>query len=316
MKYPLGELVAQRKAFGQTLVELGKEYADLVVIDPDVCLSTQTHLFREAFPDRFVQTGIAEQNAVGIAAGLSTMGFVPFLSAFAIFLTKRAGDQVRNAIAHPRANVKLNGGYGGLPTGGAGATHSAVEDIAVMRCMPNMTIFEPADAREAAIMTRMAVELDGPVYLRTVRCAVPTIFGDDHTLTFGKAVQLKKGADITIISTGMMTPKALEAAKQLEALGISVNLLHMPFIKPIDKEAILDAAQATKNIVTVENHSVIGGLGSAVCEAVAEEGIPCRVHRIGFTDIFLESGNDEELFTIYGMNTQNIVQKAKDILKV
>jgi transketolase len=189
MKYQLGEKVAQRAAFGQSLVELGKEHSNLVVIDPDVCLSTQTHLFREAFPDRFIQTGIAEQNAVGIAAGLSTMGFVPFLSAFAIFLTKRAGDQVRNAVAHPRANVKLNGGYGGLPTGGAGATHSAIEDIAVMRCMPNMTIFEPADARETAIMTRMAIEFDGPVYLRTVRCAVPTIFGDDHTLPFGKAVQ-------------------------------------------------------------------------------------------------------------------------------
>jgi len=316
MKYQLGEKVAQRTAFGKTLVELGKENSNLVVIDPDVCMSTQTHLFREAFPDRFVQTGIAEQNAVGIAAGLSTLGYIPFVSAFAIFLTKRAGDQVRNSIAHPHANVKLNGGYGGLPTGGAGATHSAIEDIAVMRCMPNMTIFEPADAREAKIMTRMAVEFDGPVYLRTVRCAVPTIFGDDHKLTFGKAVQVKKGTDITIISTGMMTPKALDAAAQLEAQGVSVGLLHMPFIKPIDMEAIIEAAQATKNIITVENHSVIGGLGSAVCEAIAEDGVPCRVHRIGFADIFLESGDDEELFTKYGMNTGNIVQKVKEILKV
>lgn len=314
MKWQIGEKVAQRTAFGQTLKLLGKEYPNLVVIDPDVCLSTQTHLFRDEFPNRFIQTGIAEQNAVGIAAGISTIGFIPFVSAFAIFLTKRAGDQIRNSVAHPRANVKLNGAYGGLPTGGAGATHSAIEDIAIMRCMPNMTIFEPADARETEIMTRMAIEIDGPVYLRTVRCGIPTIFGDDYSLTFGKAVHLKKGSDITIISSGMMTSKVIDASRQLENHNISVNLLHIPFIKPIDKESILEAAEKTRNIVTVENHSIIGGLGSAVCEVVAEAGIPCRVNRIGFQDIFLESGDDEELFTLYGMNTENIVQKVEDVL--
>jgi transketolase len=315
MMYPIGEMVAQRTAFGQALVELGSEFPDLIVIDPDVCLSTQTHLFRQAFPERFIQTGIAEQNAVGIAAGLSAMGYIPFVSAFAVFLTQRAGDQVRNAVAHPKANVKLNGGYGGLPTGGAGATHAAIEDVAVMRCMPNMTIFEPADAREVQIMTRMALELDGPVYLRTVRCAVPTIFGEGHALPFGKAVRLKKGSDITLVSAGMMTPRALDAARQLEALGVSASLLHMPFLKPLDKQAVIEAAQATKALVTVENHSVIGGLGSAVCEAVAEEGLPCRVRRIGFADIFLESGDDDELFAKYGMDTDSIVQKAKDLLR-
>ncbi|MHB1394087.1 MAG: transketolase family protein [Clostridia bacterium] len=313
MKMNMNDMIAQREVFGRTLVELGAEYEDLVVMDADVAPSTQTHLFRNAYPDRFYQIGIAEQNMAGIAAGMTTLGYIPFISAFAVFMTQRAGDQIRNSIAHPRANVKINGAYVGLPTGRGGATHSAIEDIAVMRCLPNMTILDPADPRETELCTRLAMEIDGPVYLRTVRCEVPVIFPENHKVVIGKAFKLRTGKDITIISTGMMTPKALEAADILASRGISVNLIHMPTIKPIDREAICEAAEATKAIITVENHSVIGGLGSAVCETVTE-GYPCKVYRLGFKDIFLQCGEDEQMFSRYDMNTENIVQKAVGVL--
>lgn len=312
MEMKINDSIAQREVFGRTLVDLGSEYENLIVMDADVGLSTQTSMFRKAFPDRFIQVGIAEQNLAGIAAGLSTQGYIPFISAFAVFMTQRAADQVRNVIAHPRANVKINGAYGGLPTGRAGATHSAFEDLGSMRMLPNMTILEPADPRETEICTRLAMEIEGPVYLRTVRCGVPVIFPEDHRIILGKAVRIREGNDISIISTGMMTPKALRATEILEGMGVSVKLIHMPTIKPIDREAILDAAE-TGNIITVENHSVIGGLGSAVCETVAEN-CPCRVHRIGFQDIFLECGDDEALYSRYGMNTENIVQKVLEVL--
>lgn len=313
MKYDMGKSVAQRKAFGQTLVELGKTNDKLVVLDPDVCASTQTHLFRDAYPNRFFQIGIAEQNMLGIAAGISSLGLIPFVSGFAVFIAHRSGDQIRNSIAHTRANVKINGGYGGLPTGRAGATHSAFEDLAIMRSLPNMTIFEPADATEADLFTRMAVEMDGPVYLRTVRCEVPTIFDENHKVVLGKAVSLKQGSDLAIISTGMMTARAIEACSALEKEGIHARLIHMPTIKPIDREAIAEAAESCGKIMTIENHSVIGGLGSAVCEVTSEE-CPCRVARLGFQDIFLESGDDSVLFDRYGLSTEKIINKAKAFL--
>lgn len=309
MELNFGDFIAQRIVFGKTLVELGNEYKNLVVLDPDVGPSTQTHLFKAAFPDRFFEVGIAEQNMMGIAAGMATLGFIPFVSAFAVFATQRAGDQVRNSIAHTRVNVKINGSYGGLPTGRAGATHSAFEDIAVMRCLPDITILEPADTRETAVLTRLAMEVDGPVYLRTVRCEVPTIFGPEHKVTVGKAVRLSRGTDITIISSGMMTPKAKAAVEIIKKKGISVNHLHMPSIKPLDEAAVLEAAETTKAILTVENHSIIGGLGSAVCEVTAASR-PVKVVRLGFKDIFLECGDDEKLFSMYDMNTENIAAHA------
>lgn len=313
MGYTIGENVEQRLAFGRALVDLAEEYPQLVVLDPDVCMSTQTYLFRDRYPERFYQTGIAEQNMVGIAAGLSTMGFIPFASAFAVFLAHRSGDQVRNCIAHPRANVKLNGGYGGLPTGRAGATHSSIEDIAVMRAIPNMTIFEPADATETALCAKLALDIAGPVYLRTVRCAVPVVFGSDHRLETGKAVKLADGGDIGLISTGMMTPRAIDAVKSLAAEGIGIRHYHMPTIKPLDEEAVV-AAAATGNIVTVENHSIIGGLGSAVAETTASRK-PCLVHRLGFSDEFLQSGDDELIFDRYGLNGEGIARAVRNILK-
>ena len=310
----VGEEIAPRTAFGEALVSLGEEDPRLLVLDGDVATSTQTHLFRKRFPERFIEVGIAEQNMVGIAAGLSTMGFVPWVSTFAVFLTKRAGDQVRNAVAQPRANVKLNGSYAGLPTGRAGATHSAVEDIAVMRCMPNLTILVPADPRETAICTRLATQLDGPVYLRTVRCPVPVIFPEDHRVEVGRAARLTEGTDVALISTGMMTPRAKVAVELLRSQGVSVRHLHMATVKPLDGEAVRDAAESIGLIVTVENHSVIGGLGGAVCEAVAEAA-PCRVRRLGYRDIFLEGGDDEVLFGQYGLTAETISRAVTDFLK-
>ena len=303
--YHIGDLVEQRAAFGQALLDLGDEFPDLVVLDPDVAASTRTAPFRDKYPQRFFQTGIAEQNMAGIAAGLTTMGFIPVASAFAVFLTHRSGDQVRNSIAHPRAHVILNGAYGGLPTGGAGATHSAVEDVALMRALPNMTVLDPADATEVALFLRLAVEGKGPVYLRTVRCGVPVIFDETHTVAIGKAVPLSEGNSISVISTGMMTPRVKDAAASLAKKGIRLKHLHMPTIKPLDTEAVLDAAK-NGAIVTVENHSVIGGLGSAVAETIAEAGVACKLTRLGFQDIFLETGNDEALFDQYGLSEAKI----------
>jgi len=312
MKMKKGEQIAQRTAFGNALVELGAEQPNMLVLDSDVGPSTQTNLFGNAYPDRFIEVGIAEQNMVGIAAGLSTLGFIPWISTFAVFMTKRAGDQIRNSIAHTKANVKINGAYGGLPTGRAGATHSAFEDLAVMRTMPNMIVMDPADPQETIACARLAMEIEGPVYLRTVRCTVPVIFPENHKVEVGKAVTLHAGKDVAIISCGMMTPRALMAAEVLEKQGISVLVLHMPTIKPIDIEAICDAASSIGKILTIENHSIIGGLGGAVCEVVAEH-VPCRIKRLGFPDIFLESGDDEVLFARYGLDIAGIVSATKSL---
>jgi transketolase len=308
-----GDSIMPRVVFGETLVELGDMIPELVVLDADVGASTQTALFRDAFPNRFYQMGIAEANMVGVAAGLSTQGLIPFVSTFAIFLSKRAGDQVRNTIALPKANVKLNGAYGGLPTGKAGASHSAIEDVAIMRAIPGMPIIIPADPVETRLATIAAMKIPGPVYLRTVRCPVPVIFSENETFEFGKAKTIHDGKDAVVISTGMMTPKALLAAENLKKKGLSVKVIHMGTVKPLDKAAVSAAAREFGHIVTVENHSVIGGLGEAVCSAVAEE-YPCRVTRLGFQDLFLESGDNEPLFTKYGMNTENIEMTLKKII--
>jgi transketolase len=309
----LGEMIMPRVTFGNTLVEIADEYPKMRVFDADVGASTQTAIFRDAYPDRFYQMGIAEANMVGTAAGMASTGLIPFVSTFAIFLTKRAGDQIRNSIAYPHMNVKLNGSYGGLPTGKAGATHSAIEDLAVMRAMPGMTILVPADPRETREATKLAIEIDGPVYLRTVRCPVPVIFAKCHRMELGKGEIIHDGRNAVIISTGMMTPKALQAVREMEAEGIMVKLIHMGTLKPIDKEIIAEAASEFGHIITVENHSVIGGLGSAVAE-VAADLCPCRVTRLGFQDLFVESGDDEKLFTLYGMNVDNIKNTVRSIL--
>jgi len=308
-----GDLIEQRLAFGESLVELAGDYPRLVVFDADICTSTQTKLFRDRFPSRFYQMGIAEANMIGVAAGMATLGFTPFVSAFAVFLAKRALDQIRISVAHTQLPVKLNAAYAGLPTGRAGATHSSVQDMAVMRAMPNMVVIDPADPVETKMAVKLALDTPGPVYLRTVRCNVPVIFDQSHRIELGKAVTLLEGSDIAIISCGMMTPKALDAGERLRKEGIHARIIHAASIKPIDREAIIKASRECGHIITLENHSKIGGLGGAVAEVITEEA-PCFITRLGFPDVFMESGNDEAIFSKLGMNTENVVETVKRIL--
>ena len=309
----VGESYSSRDVFGKTLVELAEEYPKLAVFDADVCASTMTKYFRDRYPKRFYQMGIAEANMVGAAAGMETTGWTPFVSTFAVFLATRATDQIRVSVAHADLNVKLNGAYGGLPTGRAGATHSAVEDIAIMRAMPNMKILVPADPVETRAAVRLALDTPGPVYLRTVRCSLPVIFGGDHRMELGKGIVLHEGTDAALVSTGMMTSRCLEAAESLGREGIRVRHIHLGTVKPIDREILCAAARDCGLIVTVENHGTTGGLGGAVAETTAEFS-PCRVIRVGFPDIFLESGDDELIFAKYGMDAEGIVSTVKRAL--
>jgi transketolase len=309
------KLIATRTAFGEALVEIAKERTDIVVLDADVATSTKTSLFKEAFPGRFFEMGIAEQNMMGVAAGMaSTQKIVPFAVTFAVFATKRVCDQVSISIAYPKLNVKIVGSYGGIPTGKAGATHQAFEDIAIMRAIPNMTVIVPADAVEMKHAVRECVKYNGPVYLRCIRCDTPIIFGEDYQFEWNKGVILQKGKDITIVSTGIMTPVAQKAAKILVDAGIDVGLIHLHTIKPIDKDILIQASTETERIITVENHSIIGGLGSAVAEVVSENK-PALIKRIGIEDTFGESGSLEDLFSKYGLTSENIVKEAQNLLK-
>ncbi len=308
-----GDMIAQRTAFGKALVDIAEDYPRMMVFDTDVCTSTQTAAFRQAFPDRFYEMGIAEANAVCAAAGMAACGFVPWVSAFAVFLAKRALDQIRVSVAQARLPVKLNGAYGGLPSGRGGATHSSVEDIAVMRAMPNMTVLCPADAVETMAMTELAMRIPGPVYLRTVRCEVPVIFDPGWIPEIGRAAELRPGSDVAILSEGMMTQVALEAASILAGQGVRARVLHFGTIKPFDEEVTVAAARECGAILTLENHSVIGGLGGAVCETVAARA-PCRVRRIGFSDVFMESGDDAAIFEGFGMNAQGVAAEALRLL--
>jgi len=308
-----GDMIAHRNAFGLALVAIAEKYPQMLVFDCDVCTSTQTAGFRKAFPERFYQMGIAEANAVCAAAGMATCGFTPWVSTFAVFLAKRSLDQIRVSVAHANQPVKLNGSYGGLPTGRAGATHSSVEDIAVMRAMPNMTIFCPADAVETMAMTELAMQTPGPVYLRTVRCEVPVIFDNSWKPIAGKALQMSDGDDLAICSEGMMTPIALKAAEKLAKSGIHARVLHFGTIKPLDCAALVKASRECGRILTLENHSVIGGLGGAVCEAVAERS-PCLVRRAGFPDVFMESGDDNAILSGFGMDVDGVARQARELL--
>ena len=310
------KLVATRTAFGEALVEIAKERTDIVVLDADVATSTKTSIFRETFPERFFEMGIAEQNMMGVAAGMaSTQKIIPFAVTFAVFATKRVCDQVSISIAYPKLNVKIVGSYGGIPTGKAGATHQAFEDIAIMRAIPNMTVIVPADAVEMKHAVRECVKYNGPVYLRCIRCDTPIIFGEDYQFEWNKGVILQKGKDITIVSTGIMTPVAQKAAKILVDAGIDVRLIHLHTIKPIDKDILIQASTETERIITVENHSIIGGLGSAVAEVVSENK-PALIKRIGIEDTFGESGSLEDLFSKYGLTSENIVKVVKKIINV
>lgn len=307
----MSHCVAPRDAFGEALVELGQTHDRVMVLDADVATSTKTSLFREAFPDRFIQVGIAEQNMVGIAAGLATMGWIPFAVTFAVFASKRACDQVSISVAYPRLNVKISGAYGGIPTGKAGATHQSVEDVAIMRCMPHMTVLDPADAWETRAAVFAAAAHPGPVYLRCVRCPLPILFQKDVSLEIGKGKTLRDGDEVSLVSSGMMTERALRVAEVLHVKGVQTRVIHMPSIKPLDEGLILSAAQETLFLVTIENHSRLGGLGGAVAELLSEH-TQTPLLRLGFPDRFGESGEDEEVFHKMGLSVEAIVERVME----
>ena len=302
--------VATRDAYGKALVELGEKNPNVLVLDADLAAATKTGAFKKAFPERFFDTGIAESNMMGVAAGLATTGYTVFASSFAMFSAGRAFEQVRNTIGYPHLNVKIGATHAGISVGEDGASHQCCEDIALMRSIPGMVIINPADDIEARAAVLAAAELDGPVYMRFGRLAVPRIFDEDYKFEIGKAVTLKEGTDVTIIATGLMVNEAIEAAKKLEAEGISVELINMHTIKPLDKAAVVAAAKKTGCIVTAEEHNVIGGLGDAVCDAVCAE-FPVPVVKVGVEDTFGKSGPAVDLLHIFGLDAANIVSKAK-----
>lgn len=306
---------ATREAYGQALAEFGEKY-DIVVLDADLSKSTKTDTFKKKFPDRFFNTGIAEANMMSTAAGLAACGKIVFASSFAMFAAGRAFEQVRNGICYPNLNVKIGATHAGISVGEDGATHQCLEDIGLMRTIPNMVIINPADKAESILAVEAAIKHNGPVYLRFGRLAVPEIF-DRETYKFeiGKGVELAEGTDVSIIATGLMVPMALEAAEQLESEGISARVINMATIKPIDADLILKAAKETGAIVTAEEHNIIGGLGSAVAEVLCEND-PVPMKRVGTRDVFGQSGKPAELFEIYGLTAENIVKNAKDVMKM
>ena len=301
---------ATREGYGKALVELGEKNPNVLVLDADLAAATKTGAFKKAFPDRFIDTGIAESNMMGVAAGLSTAGFTVFASSFAMFSAGRAFEQVRNTIGYPHLNVKIGATHAGISVGEDGASHQCCEDIALMRSIPGMVIINPADDIEASAAVFAAAEYEGPVYMRFGRLAVPRIFDENYKFEIGKAVTLREGTDVTIIATGLMVNEAIQAADALEAEGISVELINMHTIKPLDKEAVVKAAKKTGCIVTAEEHNVIGGLGDAVCDSVCGE-YPVPVVKVGVEDTFGKSGPAVDLLHIFGLDAANIIAKAK-----
>ena len=308
--------IATRESYGNTLKELAAEgHEDLVVLDADLAAATKTGMFRKAYPDRHFDCGIAEGNMMGVAAGLSTMGYVPFVSSFAMFAAGRAFEQVRNSIGYPHLNVKIGATHAGISVGEDGATHQCNEDIALMRTIPGMVILNPADDVEAKACVKAAYEYNGPVYLRFGRLAVPVINDrPDYKFELGKGVVLREGKDVTIVATGLCVSSALEAAEKLAADGIDAKIINIHTIKPLDEELIVAAAKETGKVVTVEEHSVIGGLGSAVCDALAEK-CPVPVKKIGVQDVFGESGPAVALLAKYKLDGEGVYEQVKEFCK-
>lgn len=306
--------MATRDGYGQGLVELGNTRDDVIVFDADLAAATKTGAFKKVFPENFYNCGIAEQNMMSIAAGVATTGKTVFASSFAMFAAGRAFEQVRNSIGYPHLNVTIGATHAGISVGEDGATHQCCEDIALMRTIPGMTIINPADAVEAKAATIAAAEIDGPVYLRLGRLAVPVI-NDENTYKFelGKGTTLVDGNDVTVVATGLMVERALQAAEQLKAEGISARVINIHTIKPLDEEIILKAAKETGAIVVAEEHSVIGGLGSAVNDVLAAK-LPTPVKKVGVEDVYGMSGPALELLDIFGLNADNIVAKAKEAI--
>lgn len=307
--------VATRDSYGNALVEIGKEHENLIVLDADLAAATKTGIFKKAFPERHIDCGIAEANMTGIAAGLSTCGYVPFISTFAMFAAGRSFEQVRNAIGYPHLNVKIGATHAGISVGEDGASHQCNEDIALMRAIPGMVVINPCDDVEARAAVKAAYEHVGPVYLRFGRLAVP-VFNDEATYKFeiGKGVELRDGSDITIIATGLCVSEAMKAAEALEEKGISAQVINIHTIKPLDEEIVINAAKKTGRIFTVEEHSIIGGLGAAVSECLSEK-CPTKVTRIGVKDVFGESGPAKELLHKYELDAEGITNRILSEMK-
>ena len=299
-----------RSVFGRTLAQLGKENKEVVVLDADLSCSTQTQIFAKEFPDRFFNVGIAEQDMIATAAGLASVGKIPFAASFAMFATGRTYDQIRNSVCYPEFNVKVIGTHGGVTVGEDGASHQALEDIALMREIPNMTVIVPADCNECEQAIKFAAENYGPMYIRIPRTNVCDVFASDYEFDFCKARLIEDGNEVTVITNGETLAEVIEAAESLKQAGYSVQILHVPVVKPLDGATIIEHVKKTKFVMVVENHSIIGGLGSAICELLSEY-YPVPVHRIGVNDTFGQSGKWDFLLEYYGLNAE----KLKDTIK-
>ena len=306
----MADKIATREAYGKALAEFGAEYENLVVLDADLAAATKTGTFKKAFPDRFFDCGIAENNMIGVATGMSLCGKIPFASSFAMFAAGRSFEQIRNSIGYPHNNVKIGATHAGITVGEDGATHQCNEDIALMRSIPGMVILNPADATEARLAVKAAIEYVGPVYLRFGRMAVPTLFDDDYKFEIGKGVKMAEGTDVALIATGIEVEQALIARDLLAAEGISASVINISTIKPLDEELVIAEAKACGAIVTCEEHTIIGGLGSAVTECLAEK-CPVPVLRVGINDEFGRSGPAKELVSYYHLDGASIAEKAK-----
>lgn len=303
--------IATRESYGNALTELGKEHEDVIVLDADLAAATKTGIFKKAFPERHIDCGIAECNMIGVAAGLAAAGKVPFASSFAMFAAGRAFEQVRNSVGYPHLNVKIGATHAGISVGEDGATHQCNEDIALMRTIPGMVVINPADDIEAKAAVKAAYEYQGPVYMRFGRLAVPVINDHDgYKFEIGKGVVLREGKDVTIVATGLPVANCLAAAEKLAADGIDARVINIHTIKPLDEDLIVKAARETGKVVTVEEHSVIGGLGSAVCDVLSQKS-PARVMKIGINDTYGESGPAVELVEKYGLGVDSIYEKVK-----
>lgn len=305
----MADKIATREAYGNALAEFGEIY-NIVVLDADLAAATKTEVFKKKYPERFFDCGIAENNMFSVAAGLAATGVIPFASTFAMFAAGRSFEQIRNSIGYPHLNVKIGATHAGITVGEDGATHQCNEDIATMRTIPGMTIINPADAVEARLAVEAAIKHSGPVYMRFGRLAIPVLFDSDYKFEIGKGVQMTEGTDVTIIATGLEVEQALIAKELLKADGISAAVINMHTIKPIDEAIIINAAKTTGAIVTAEEHSIIGGLGSAVCEVVSE-ACPVPVLRVGVNDIFGKSGPAKDLLEVFGLTAPHIAEKAK-----
>jgi transketolase len=308
---PLGR--PMREIFGETVAELASADPRIVMLDGDLGSSTRADIFEKAHPDKYLQMGIAEQNMLGVAAGLATMGLIPFISTFVSFAVVRPLDQVRLLIAQTGLNVKITAGYAGLFTGQTGMSHIIVDDMSIMRAMPGMVTVSPADDVEARQALGWAAAYEGPCYVRLVRDATARLFSDDYRFEFGKAVEVRRGTDVTIFSTGAQTPRTVAAAELLATDGIDAHVIHLPTIKPLDVAAIVAGAERTGRVITVEEHTVIGGLGGAVAETLSEHR-PTRVDRIGLRDLYPESGPNDALLDIYGLSPSRVAEQVREIL--